>query len=352
MKEMEQIFTMNFSSLSKYALGTVAAAGLLAGCSGAQTGSLGNGAGVSPSAQARSFAERTSTATSVHVGMARMNLTQSKSFSPDKAKKGYVYIADSGEDAVDVYAFAKGKIGKEVGSTTSGISEPQGACSNGKKSVGVTNTGESEVLIFTAPKTTSSSSVSDSGYYPVGCAYDKSGDIAVSNIESTSGGNGNIQVFKGGKGSPTDLTCPNVTRFFFLSYDKAGDIYADGEDESGAFAMCVVPAGDSSGEAVTLSSSPGFPGGVQVVGSTVNVTDQDNPVIDQYSFSGTTGTLTGSISLGGDVDDANGSWISGKFLVASSYGTGTVYSYKYPAGGNPLSSVSGFAAPQGVAIAK
>jgi hypothetical protein len=334
-------------------LGTVAAAGLLAGCSGAQTGGLGNGAGVTPSAQARSLAERTSTATTVHVGMARVNLSPSKFLSPDKkSKKGYVYINDSSDESVDVYAFAKGKIGKEVGSTTSGISEPQGACSNGKKNVAVSNTGLSETLIFVAPKTTSSGSVSSSGYYPVGCAYDSKGDLAVSNIESTSGGNGNIQVFKGAAGSPSTLTCPNVARYFFLSYDKAGDIYADGENSSGYFAMCVVPAGDSTGEAVSLSSSPGFPGGVQVVGNTVNVTDQDSPVIDQYSFSGTTGTLTGTISLGGDVSDANGTWISGKYLVASSYGTGTVYSYKYPAGGTPLSTVTGFATPQGVAIAK
>jgi len=352
MKEMEQISIMKISSLSTYALGVVAAAGILAGCSGAQSG-MGSTGGVTPtSVQGHSLAAMTSLA---HAGVIHAISGPGKVASPDKKSKGdYAYVTDYGANELYVYDYnvKTGAFGSEQGSTTNGLSGPQGACASSKGVVWVANTNDSEVLSYKAPSTTSSGSLSTSGEYPAGCSVDKKGDVAVSNICNTAScGQGNVDIFKGGKGSPTSVTCPNLYRYYFLAYDKKSNIWVDGEDESGGFALCEIAAGASSGTAITLNSNPEFPGGVQVSGKDITILDQDASAVDQYTISGTNGTLAGSVTLDG-ASDPVGDWIAKKFVLTANAGGANATSFKYPAGGSAVGTVSGFSEPIGVAVAK
>jgi hypothetical protein len=352
MKEMEQISIMKISSLSKYALGTVAAAGILAGCSsGAQTGGLG-ASGVTPAA--RQGLAQTVVA---HNGVIHAISGGQHVISPDKNKKskgGYAYVSDSGSYELYVYKFSQGQFGSEVGSTTSEMNEPQGLCAN-KSTVYLANTGASQILMYKAPSLNSSGSLTTSGEYPAGCAVDKKGDVAVSDIcNSTSCGPGNVDIFKGGKGTPTSVTCPNLSRYYFIAYDSKSNVFVDGEDASGAFGFCEIPAGKSSGEAITLNQNPEFPGGVQASGKYITILDQDANAIDQYTISGTSGTLAGTVSLGGGISDPVTDWITknGKTVLTANAGSANATSFKYPAGGSPTSTVSGLSEPIGVTVAK
>jgi hypothetical protein len=347
MKEMEQISIMNISSLSKYALGAVAAAGILAGCSnGGQSGGMG-ASGINPAAS------HGLSATSVaHSGVVHA-ITGPSRISPDKKAKGeYAYISDSGSNNIYVYNYSNGTFGSEVGSTDNGISEPQGACAS-KGNAWVTNTGTSQVLEFKAPSTTSSGSLTTSGEYPVGCSVDKKGDIAVSDIISTSDTEGNVEIFKGGKGTPTSVTCPNLYRYYFLAYDKKGNIWVDGEDSSYEFAFCEIKAGASSGTAITLNVNPEFPGGVTIAGKNVDILDQDAVTINQYTISGTSGTESGTVTLGGGISDPVQDWQAGKkYVLTANAGSANATAFKYPAGGTPTGTVSGLSEPIGVSVAK
>lgn len=340
---------MKISSLSKYALGTLAAAGILAGCSTAGTSGIG-ASGVTPSAL------HGLAATSVaHAGIVHAISGPGKVSPAHKGGGGsqFAYVSDSGTNSIYVYDFSAGKFGSEVGSTTSGLSEPQGACAH-KKDAWVTNTGVSDVLEYVGGSTTSTNSLSISGEYPVGCSVDKKGDVAVSDIISTADGAGNVEIFKGGKGTPTSVSCSNLEKYYFISYDKKGNIWVDGfaSLSDTGLGLCEIKAGATSGTPITLNVTPEFPGGVTVTGNTINILDQDTDSIDEYTVSGTSATESGSVSLGGGISDPVQDWQDGKFVLTANAGSASATSFAWPAGGSPVSTASGLSEPIGVSVDK
>jgi hypothetical protein len=345
---MEQNFSMNISSLSKYALAAVASASILAACSAGSQSGMGSAAGTTPSMKG-GIANLVAHNGVLHAAGVHGVINPDK-----KAKGGFAYITDYGANVVYVYDYSSktGKFGSEAGSTTSGISGPQGACASKKGEAYIANTNDSNLLGYKGGSTTSNATLTDTGEYPAGCSVDKKGDVAVSNIcNSASCGAGDVAVFKGGTGSPTAITCPNLRRYYFIAYDSQSNIWVDGEDSSYAFALCEIKAGSSSGTAITLNVIPEFPGGVAVSGKDVTVMDQDTDTVDQYTISGTSGTEVGSVDLSGASDPVQ-DWIAKKYVLASNAGEGSTCSWKYPAGGSEVSCATGFSEPIGVSVAK
>lgn len=338
---------MNISSLSKYALAAVASASILAACSAGSQSGVGS-AGTMPLTKG-GIANLVA-----HNGNV-LPLGTHGVVNPDKKNKGgYAYISDYGSNNVYVYNISQssGAFGSEVGSTNSGISGPQGMCASKKGEAWVANTNDSNLLGYKGGSTTSNASLTDTGEYPAGCSVDKKGDVAVSNIcNSTSCGPGDVAVFKGGTGSPTAITCPNLRRYYFIAYDKQDNIWVDGEDSSYVTALCEIKAGSSSGTAISLNVTPEFPGGVTVGGKDIGVLDQDTDTIDLYTISGTSGTEVGTVSLSGASDPVQ-DFLDKKFVLASNAGEGSTCSWAYPAGGSDVSCATGFSEPIGVAVAK
>lgn len=321
-------------NISKYALGVLAAAGILAGCSGAQSG-LGQ-SGTNPSVGGVNMLQ---TEAVVHPqALHQLGLRQATAVHPNKKGGGQTaYITGIYTDEIYVFPYTKGKFGSQSGTITSGVSEPQGVCGD-KSDVWVANTGDSNVLEFAAGGTTQIGSLTDSGMYPTDCAIGKGGDIAVSNIESTSGTEGSVVFYKGGTGSGKSVTCSNLYRYYFDTYDKKGNLWVDGEDSSGAFGFCEIKAGASSGTAITLNTPPGFPGGVQMDGKDVTILDQDASTIDKYVVSGTSGTEKGTIVLDESGDDLVTDWFDGKYILAGNFSTSQGDSFKKK-GGAAISTV-------------
>lgn len=307
---------MNISSLSKYALAAVASASILAACSGAQSG-LGS-TGTMP---AGGVGDLSSVAVLHPQALHQVGLRQAAGVHPAKGGGQFAYISGIYTDEIYVYPYTKGKFGTESGTITSGISEPQGVCAN-KSDVWVANTGTSQLLEYPVGKTTSSGSLTDTGEYPTDCTIDKKGDIAISNIESTSGTAGDVVIFAGGKGSGTAVSCSNLHRYYFISYDKKGNLWVDGENSSYGFGFCEIPAGASSGTPITLSQNPSFPGGVEATKKGVTILDQDSSTIDEYKVTGSSGTLSGSIVLDESGDDLVTDWFDGKYILAGNLTTG------------------------------
>jgi hypothetical protein len=128
-------------------------------------------------------------------------------------------------------------------------------------------------------------------------------------------------------------------------------VWVDGEDSSYGFALCEVKSGAPSGTPISLNVNPEFPGGVQVSGKDITILDQDSSTINQYTISGTTGTEVGTVALSGATDPV-GDWIAKKFVLTANAGGGNATSFKYPAGGSIVSSVSGISEPIGVTTTK
>jgi hypothetical protein len=168
-------------------------------------------------------------------------------------------------------------------------------CVDGAGNVWIANVYSSTIVEYAHGGTTPIASLSDAGQYPYNCSVNKkSGDLAVGNIESTTGGAGSVTLYHGASGSGTNYP---ARKFFinFVAYD-GGKLFVDGGSGSGAFALKSFRQGHFG--PVTISRAGlNFAGGVQVAGSSLTVGDQSgpsgSPVIYQVSKSGAvTATIT------------------------------------------------------------
>jgi hypothetical protein len=343
---------MNISSLAKTALGVSAAAAMLAGCSGgASQSGLPTTSGTNSMSVSSHMVPAALLNTSVlAVKPASVHPIGGYGFINPAAKGSLAWVSDAADEALDIYTYPAGK---SSGQITANLSEPQGLC-NQKKTVWLANTGDSNLIHYNA-KHKVLSTLSDPGQYPVGCSY-FGGNLAVSNIISTSGGAGSVTIFAGGKGSGKNYAISNLARVYFIGYDTKGNLFADGSDSSGIFGLAELAAGGSAFTTVTLSGATiNFPGTIQYADGALVVGDQSgssgHSVLYQATVSGGTATVTGSTQLD-SASDAVQAWVAGTGVVVPDAGSATVQYYAYPAGGSPTVTISGLGQPIGSTVVK
>ena len=164
---------------------------------------------------------------------------------------------------------------------------------------------------------------------------DTSGDLAVGILYASSGpGGGDVVIFKNASGSGTVIPTP-LDEEFFDGYDNQGNLFADGfiGARSGFATLVELPKGSTKFETITTSNTVGFPGSVQWDGTYLTVFDQDANAMYQYTVSGTTATLKGTVSFSGSSDCAQ-TWIVKGLVYCGDAGNGDGEVFKYPAGGS------------------
>jgi hypothetical protein len=272
---------------------------------------------------------------------------------PDRHKKSkyYEYVFNNYGSYASIFDYPKSdqEIGMIAGDGGQG-------CTNvlygyGKKlfwNVG----GPDQITEYKVPKTPIKTlSVPDS--FPTSCAMDASGDLAVGIYDGTaSTTGGDVVIFKNASGSGTVYTTP-LDEEFFDGYDNQGNLFADGFTGSReGFALVELPKGSSKFVTITTSNSPDFPGSVQWDGTYLTVFDQIANATYQYTVSGTTATLKGTVSLSGSSDCAQ-TWIVQGLVYCGDAGNGDGEVFNYPAGGSPIAVFTGnFDFPLGVVAAK
>lgn len=149
----------------------------------------------------------------------------------------------------------------------------------------IANTDASNIIELAPPYTKLKRTLKDPGYYPLGVAVCK-GYVAVTNIYSTSSGNGNVEIYAGTATSPSrTLTDPNSAREYFDTCDNLGNLftsYCIGSPGSG----CNGAGGSvnewklGKGAPVELSNVvTGFPGGLDWEDGSLFVDDQNNSTV-------------------------------------------------------------------------
>jgi hypothetical protein len=212
--------------------------------------------------------------------------------------------------------------------------------------------GPDQITEFKVPKTPIKT-LSVDYIFPSSCAMDTSGDLAVGILyASSTGGGGQIVIFKNASGSGTVYTTP-LDEEFFDGYDSQGNLFADGftGDRSG-FALVELPKGSNKAVTIKTSNAPEFPGSVQWDGKYLTVFDQDRSETYRYSISGTTATLKSTVTYTGSSDCAQ-TWIVKGLVYCADAGNDGGEVFKYPKGGSPVATLTGdFDVPLGVTAAQ
>ena len=292
----------------------------------------------------------------VAVGGARVDRSPSWMAEGAPAAKSLLYVSDAGTFDVDVYTFPDLK---PAGKLT-GLSEPQGECSDSHGNVWIANTVSLQILEYAHGGKHAIRTLRDPTGYPGGCAVEAaSGDVAVTNFFNGSGAGG-VLIYRAGRGTPTPYFNPAVTYYYFDGYDAAGDLYVSGASGGGTYVLSVLPHGR---HALTSLSVRGatihFPGTVQWLGKTLVLGDQEcdgkkSACFYEGSRSGMSVTITHKTALVGSCDVAQG-WIQSGRIAGADYddcggGRSGAYLWKYPGGRAALRRVTGLVRPIGATI--
>ncbi len=261
------------------------------------------------------------------------------------AKKSDLLYLDDQSGNVYVFSYPKGAL---MGTLT-GLPDPQGECVDKKGDVFFTTFSSEEILEYAHGGTSPINTLSNPGEYMEGCSVDKTtGDLAAVDFEPTSGGGGGgVAIYANASGSPTVLTDTNLYLGYQIGYDSKGNIFVDGLDSSRNFEFAELPKGSSSFTEISLGVSITTPGGVQWDGKYVTVGDAKNGNI--YQTNGAGGKVEGTTSLS-DSDGIFQYFIAGKRVVGPNVYSANAGIWKYPKGGNPSKTLTGFSYPFGAAL--
>jgi hypothetical protein len=268
-----------------------------------------------------------------------------------------LYISDVGTNDVYIFTFPQLKLS----GTLKGFSEPQGECADSKGNVWIANTAKKTIVEYAHAGTKQIKSVSDPGGYPLSCATDSAGDLAVTNIYDISGP-GAVLVYKGAGGKPKMYSNPSQYYYYFDGYDPKGNLYVSGRDSSGNYILSVLPTGSGTMSTVGLSGGTiYFPGAVQWVGKSLALGDQTcgNATVSclyEAHVSGSAATITATTPLTGTCDVIQtavlGSALAGGDFDYCNSSSSSVDTWAYPKGGNQTKSTGGVQVPVGSAISK
>lgn len=274
------------------------------------------------------------------------------SVRPDKSATSLLYVGDLGDSQVDVLSYPQGK----PQFTITGFTTVNGLCTDAKGDVWVSDGHDGKLFEYAYGSKKAIRTLADPGFYTQGCAVDPhSGDLAVA-IAPMNSNPGGIAVFKHAKGKPDNIT--GVISYFpsYCAYDDSGNLFFDGNGESGMFFFAELAKGSQSVRRISLPQQIEVAGGVQWDGKNVVVDDQGagykGSTLYEFSISGTSATETGTTPLDGSAD-VIGFALDGKRVIGPNIGQSpNVMYWPYPAGGSATKTLTGFTEPVGVTVDK
>jgi hypothetical protein len=257
--------------------GAIAAIALLAGCSG--------GIQSQPSSTAGGTLAQLTSVVSPRARVRSRRVTDTHAIKPDCcAYLKTLFVSDLGTNEVQMYEFPSNKYIGQVSPPPEGFAEPHGMCSDNQGNVFVANTAKMTIDEF-SHNGAYIRPLSDSGEYPAGCAFDKAtGNLAVSNVISTTSAPGSVSIYTHATGTPKIFSSGGFQRVFFLAYaGKTGVLYLDGETPSYEAAYGSLKGGSIKPIAIT-GATIGYAGSLSWSAKTqsMNIGDQQSAVCTEF----------------------------------------------------------------------
>lgn len=270
--------------------------------------------------------------------------------APDaRKKKRLLYISNGTTGDVYVYSYPS----LEPMGMLTGFQDAEGLCADKKGHVFVTDYDAQDVVEYAHGGTSPLATLQDSAGQPQGCSVDKmTGDLAVANFQTPTGGQGGIALYKGAHGTPAVYYDSAMEEVAYCGYDAKGNLYLDGilyyNFEPG---FAELPEGSTNFTNITLNLTLGYPSGVQWDGKHVAVGDFETNNIYQFAIAGSSGTLKGSTPLGTGGNVAQ-FFIDKSTVITPGAPTGAVGLYPYPKGGSPAKTIAGISDARGSVVSR
>ena len=262
---------------------------------------------------------------------------------PQAKQTELLYLSDVESNDVAVYSYPKGRL---VGNLTS-LGQPRAECADSQGNVWIADVAAASIVEFAHGATAPTVALSTPGS-PGGCSISpRNGDLAVAG-----GLNGTVVgVFhRSNRNRWRDAnlyTVATMSAGYFCAYDSQGNLFVDGVDGNGNFALAELPHKATALQSVTVNQTINKPGGMAWDGTYLTVGDAgvSPSVVYQLSVSGSTASSVGTTTLNGTTS-VRQFWIDGARLIGPDYDAPVGF-WKYPAGGSPtktLSNVHGYGA--------
>ena len=271
---------------------------------------------------------------------------------PEAKGEDLLYVSDDVLSEVYVLTLPEGKLAGVL----TGFDTPVGECVDATGNIWIANESSSELLQYAHGGTAPIATLSEPGEYPGGCAIDPTtGDLAVANSDD-------VAVFPDAQGTPTTYSDPDITQYYYCTYDASGNLFADGES---AGMIAELPRGGSSLSTISLNNNF-YPLSLQWDGTYISIVELGThgqkgvKRVDRVSVAGSSVKTVGTVLLktpsGKMVNRLEQYWIADHRIVGpdiykrNAHGL-LVLSWRYPDGGEPTKALdASWEDPWGVTV--
>jgi hypothetical protein len=274
---------------------------------------------------------------------------------PNVKSADLLYVADSAANKVDVLTYPQGAL---VGSFHTGVATPGGECVDSVGNVYVTNSSDSNILIFYHGSLDPPNTISDPGYYPSDCSFDvPTGTLAVVSGLTSHSGPGSVAIYPNHSYIGKIYKIRGLSLYTYCGYDNKGNLFVDGFDTGSKVQLAELAKGASRFSRITIDKSVISAGPIKWDGKYLAFGDSSTNSIYRLRIRGSRATIVGSTTFKKNAGPIRAFWIvpgsKGDTLIAGANSGGTRYlSVKYWAypKGSSIKQIHGFVFPYGVAV--
>jgi hypothetical protein len=262
-----------------------------------------------------------------------------------------LYVSDAEAASVYVYSYPQAKL---VGTLT-GFSEPGGECTDKAGDVWIADSESLQLSEYAHGGTTPIATLGPNlDFAPLGCAVNPvTGDLAVANVcgGRSCDGNGSLALYLKAQGTPTNYLDPSIAQYFFCAYDEAGNLFVDGYTGGGDFGLAELPSGKRNLRNLTVNVPIRKPGDLHWHGNSIAIGSGSDYVFE-FKIAGSKGQEVGNTPLTGQSSIMQFAVDGSRVIVTADnpHYTPSVTYYRYPHGGWPQKTITGFQEPIGVVL--
>lgn len=271
-----------------------------------------------------------------------------------------LYVSN-GAGSVSVFRYSQRTFLLQI----AGLRAPKGECVDASGNVFIAESGVGKIREYARGGTKPIELLDDRGYQPYSCSVDPTtGNLAVANYHTSSGGDGGIAIYRHARGHPK-LYGPikGVVTPIAVGYNDKGDLLIASlfmYSGRGYATFALLPKGRQSFVFPKLSGLSGSSledaTSVQWDGKYWAVADYGQMLRYSIADNGDS-KFEGRIALAGMGAQQGQFWIfrsaSGSQIVGADSASNTAYYWQYPAGGSPIASIaSHLKHPYGITVSR